>query len=215
MSSTLQTALQKDTLIRTGDDECTTGTAVRAERTDAQLVEIVLAGDQTAFESLFDRHKRLVASIASRYLQRPEQIEEVVQIAFAKIYTELHRFRGEHDLSFVSWAARITSNTCLDQLRSQRRKPEDLADDMGGFESMGLETAASARNSEESLIDRDLATKLLSHVAADDRALLHMLYAEEMSVAEVAEQFGWSVSKTKVKAWRARHGLKKVLKRYL
>ena len=211
--STLQTALQKETLIRTGDDECM-GTAVRAERTDAQLVEIVLAGDQSAFESLFDRHKRLVASIASRYLHRPEQIEEIVQIAFAKTYIELHRFRGDHDLSFVGWIARITTNTCLDQLRSRRRKPEDFADDLGGFEVMQLENAA-LRTSEEAVIDRDLANKLLSHVPADDRAMLHMLYAEEMSVADAAAQLGWSVSKTKVRAWRARHSLRKILKRYL
>ena len=211
--SILQTALQRDAILRTGEDECL-DTALRAERTDAQLVEIVLAGDQTAFESLFERHKRLVASIASRYVQRPEQIEEVVQIAFAKTYIELKRFRGDHDLSFVSWLARITTNSCLDILRKQRRKPEDLADDLGGFECIRLE-AQGGRSSEDKLIDRDLADKLLSHVAADDRALLHMLYAEEMSVADVAEQFGWSVSKTKVKAWRARHSLRKVMKRYL
>ncbi len=211
--STLQTALQNETLIRTVEDECL-GTAVRAERTDAQLVEAVLAGDQTAFEGLFDRHKRLVASVASRYLQRPEHIEEAVQTAFAKTYVELHRFRGGHDLSFVGWLARITANTCLDVLRSQRRKPEELADDLGGFEVLQLEIV-SARTSEEKVIDRDLANKLLSHIPADDRAVLHLLYAEEMSMADVAEQMGWSVSKTKVRAWRARHSLRRFLKRYV
>lgn len=214
--STIQTALQKDTLIQLAEDECLTA-SVRAERTDAQLVELVLAGDGTAFESLFERHKKLVASIAGRYMRRPEQIEEVVQIAFAKTFVEMKRFRGEHDLSFVGWIARITTNSCLDLLRRQRRKPEDLADDLGGYEALHVEavTEREHRSSEEQLIDRDLANKLLSHVAADDRALLHMLYAEEMSIAEVAGQFGWSISKTKVKAWRARHSLRRILKRYL
>ncbi len=211
--STFQTALQNETLIRKVEDECV-DTAVRAERTDAQLVGLVLAGDETAFESLFDRHKRLVATIAVRYFRRPEQIEEVVQIAFAKIFTELKRFRGEHDLSFVGWIAKITVNSCFDVLRKQKRKPEDLADDFGGFETMQLDTAVH-RSSEECLIDRDLAEKLLSHVAADDRALLKMLYSEEMSMAEAANQLGWSISKTKVRAWRARHSLRRVLKRYM
>jgi RNA polymerase sigma-70 factor, ECF subfamily len=205
--------LQNETLVRPAEDECI-DTQVRAERTDAQLVEIVLAGDQTAFEQLFDRHKRLVAAIGSRYVRRPEQVEEVVQTAFAKVFIELKRFRGEHDLSFPSWIAKITTNTCLDLLRSQKRRPEELVDDFAGFEFMQAEVAGH-RSSEEKVIDRDLAEKLLSHVAADDRALLHMLYAEEMSVADIADQFGWSVSKTKVRAWRARHCLRRVMKRYL
>ncbi len=211
--SILQTALQNETLVRPAEDECI-DTAVRAERTDAQLVEIVLAGDQAAFEQLFDRHKRLVASVASRYVRRPEQVEEVMQTAFAKVFFELKRFRGDHDLSFPSWLARITTNTCLDLLRSQKRRPEELVEDLCGLEPVQLEVAAH-RSSEDKVIDRDLAEKLLSHVAADDRALLHMLYAEEMSVADVAGQFGWSVSKTKVRAWRARHSLRRVMKRYL
>jgi RNA polymerase sigma-70 factor, ECF subfamily len=211
--STVRTALQNETLIRSGEDE-RADAPVRAERTDAQLVEIVLAGDHSAFENLFDRHKRLVISVASRYLRRPEQIEEAVQTAFAKTFVDLKRFRGDHDLSFPSWIARITTNNCLDVLRSQKRKPEDLADDIAGFDLAQMESGAG-RSSEASLIDRDLADKLLSHVAADDRALLHMLYAEEMSIAEIAEQFGWSVSKTKIRAWRARNSLRRIMKRYL
>ena len=211
--STVQTALQNETLIRKSEDELIEA-HVRAERTDAQLVGLVLAGDTAAFEFLFDRHKRLVATVAARYLRRPEQIEEIVQTAFAKVFVELKRFRGDHELSFPSWIARITTNTCLDLLRSQKRRPEDLADDIAGFEAVQFENAEH-RSSEDALIDRDLAEKLLANVAADDRALLHMLYAEEMSVSEIAEQFGWSVSKTKVKAWRARHTLRRIVKRYL
>jgi RNA polymerase sigma-70 factor, ECF subfamily len=211
--TTAETALQKDTLIRTSNNG-RSDAPVRSERTDAQLVEIILAGDNSAFEALFERHKRLVASVAARYLRRPEQIEEAVQTAFAKAFVELKRFRGEHVLSFPSWIARITANTCLDVLRSQRRRPEEFSDDISGFEPTEL-GAGYGVNSEHDVIQRDLAEKLLSHVAADDRALLHMLYAEEMSIAEIAGQFGWSVSKTKVKAWRARHSLRKVMKRYM
>ncbi len=210
--STLETVLQNETLVGSVEDE-SIGT-VRTERTDVQLVEIVLAGDQTAFEQLFDRHKRLVGSIAARYFRRPEQAEEVVQSAFAKVFVELARFRGEHDLSFASWVARITANLCLDLLRSQKRRPEDLADDLTGVDLTQVETR-TGRSSEDKLIDRDLAQKLLAHVPADDRALLQMLYAEEMSMAEVAIHFGWSVPKAKARAWRARHSLRRVLKRYV
>jgi RNA polymerase sigma-70 factor (ECF subfamily) len=65
------------------------------------------------------------------------------------------------------------------------------------------------------LIDRDLSQKLLAHLPEDDRALLHMFYVDELSVAEIGNLLGWSASKVKIRAWRARNGLRKVLKRYL
>lgn len=209
--STLQTALRNEALVRTVEED-RAGAAIHAERTDAQLVELVLAGSATAFECLFDRHKRLVASIASRFVRKPEQIEEAIQIAFSKAFIELRRFRGDHDNSFVGWLAKITTNTCLDLLRSQKRKPENLLEDVGALEHLVSERE---RSSEDRLIEKDLADKLLAHVAADDRALLHMLYSEEMSMAEIASQFGWSISKTKIRAWRARHSLRRVIKRLL
>ena len=207
------TALQKDTVIHRGEDQ-TPDAVFSATRTDAQLVGLILAGDETAFESLFDRHKRLVGSIAARYFRQPEQIEEIIQIAFAKTYVELARFRGTFDMSFVSWLARITSNACLDVLRNQKRRPEDLIEDLDLSEAL-IGESAEYRSSEDCLSDRDLADKLLSHLPADDRALLQMLYAEDMSVAEAAQQFGWSMSKIKVRALRAKLSLRRILKRYL
>ena len=75
--------------------------------------------------------------------------------------------------------------------------------------------SANPASSEDSLISRDLSQKLLAHLPDDDRALLHLLYADEMSVAQIGELLGWSVSKVKIRAWRARHSLRKVLKKYV
>jgi RNA polymerase sigma-70 factor, ECF subfamily len=76
-------------------------------------------------------------------------------------------------------------------------------------------TADNMRSAEHELLDRDLAEKLLSKVGDEDRAVLHMLYAEEMSVAEIAEVTGWSQSKVKIKAWRARNVLRRVLRKFV
>lgn len=207
------TALQNETLVHRAEDQALDA-GVLSVRTDAQLVELILAGDETAFESLFDRHKRFVGTIASRYFRQPEQIEEILQIAFSKAYVELAKFRGVYDLSFPSWIGRIAANACLDILRSQKRRPEDLVDNIEAAETL-IRDALIHRSDEECLSDRDLADKLLSHLAADDRALLQMLYAEEMSAADAAEQLGWSISKIKVRAWRAKHSLRRILKRYM
>jgi RNA polymerase sigma-70 factor (ECF subfamily) len=215
--SSYQTALQNENLISRVDDP-SADAAVRGARTDRQLVDLVLAGDGGAFEQIFDRHKRMVAIVAGRYFRRPEQIEEIIQISFAKAFVEMANFRGLHDLSLASWLSRITVNACVDTLRNQKRKPENLCCELTENEAESLvELAAdgAARSVEADLLDRDLAEKLLSRVGEEDRALLQMLYAEEMSVSEIAAVTGWSQSKVKIKAWRARNALRRIMKKYL
>lgn len=190
---------------------------VCAEKTDRQLTELVLAGEDSAFEQIFDRYKRLAAVVASRYFRRPEQIEEIVQISFTKVYFDLENFRGKHDFSLAVWLARITTNVCLDALRNRKRKPEDLAcelsDEEAGF--LFADVRQNGKTTENSLVERDLAQKLLANLPAEDRAILQMLYEEELSVGEVAKLTGWSNSKIKVRAHRARGALRKILKKFL
>ena len=214
--SSYPTALQSENVI-TRVDEDSAKRAVNVERTDRQLVDLVLSGDEFAFEQIFDRHKRMVAAVASRYFRRPEQIEEIIQLSFSKTYIELARFRGLHELSLASWIARIATNACFDTLRSERRKPEDLCCDLtdAEVESLAAATGTQTPDAENILLHRDLAEKLLSRVAADDRALLQMLYVEEMSVAEIADVTGWSQSKVKIRAWRSRNTLRRVLRKFL
>jgi RNA polymerase sigma-70 factor (ECF subfamily) len=185
---------------------------LRVERTDNQLVELVIAGDNYAFEQLFDRHKRMVAGLASRYFRRPEVIEELVQTAFAKAYTQLDKFNGNYDRSFGSWLGRITINSCFDALRVKRRRPETLDCELSDEESVTLLDSVAADDTElNSLQDRDLTDKLLAKLAPQDRALLEMLYSDEMSVAEIADVMGTSQSNVKVRAWRARRHLRKIV----
>lgn len=211
-----QTALQNETLIQLAESDIDRG-HLCAERTDNQLVELVLAGDETAFEEIFDRHKRLVAVIASRHFRRHEEIEEIVQTAFAKAFTEMHRFRGQYDRSFSSWLVTITSNVCFDILRKQKRRPERLNCDLSETESQLLLDLAGqdSRHAEQDLADGDLAQKLLSHLPDRDRSLLEMLYVNELSVAEIAERQGCSKANVKIRAWRARKALRKILRRFV
>jgi RNA polymerase sigma-70 factor, ECF subfamily len=188
-----------------------------AKTSDKQLIELVLAGDESAFENIFNRYKRLVAAISSRYFQRPEQIEEIIQITFTKVYFECKNFHGQHNFSLASWLGKITTNLCLDALRHQKRKAENLLCELSDAERENLFTSTTTTNSsaENSLINRDLAEKLLSHLSAEDRAVLQMLDAEQMSVSDIAQITGWSNSKIKVRAYRARTALRKILQNFL
>lgn len=198
------------------DDE-KTEVSVCAEKTDGQLVELVLAGENAAFEEIFERYKRLVASVASYYFQSPEQIEEIIQITFSKVYFEIKNFNGKHEFSFAGWLKRIAANACLDTLRKQKRKPENLTCEFseGEIETLFADIQPDKKTLEDILVEKDLAEKLLSHIEAEDRAILLMFYEDGMNVGEIAEITGWSKSKIKIRTFRARKALGKVLKKYL
>lgn len=214
--SSYPTALQQGTITSRVETDAER-LPVRVERTDNQLVEMVLAGDEPAFEEIFERHKRLVAVVASRHFRRHEEVEEIVQIAFAKAFVEMSKFRGAYDRSFSSWLVTITSNACFDTLRRQKVRPERLSCDLSEQESETLLNLVpdGSRHAEQILADGDLAEKLLSHLNASDRDLLEMLYAQDLSVAEIAERLNCSKANIKIRAWRARGALRKILRKFV
>ena len=178
-------------------------------------------GDQAAFEELFNRHRRRVALIAGRFFHQREQIEEIVQETFTKVYFALDSYANsetDDDALFAAWIARIAFNTCYDELRRLKRRPESMVTDLSEEESGWLENrlqADASGNAESTSINRDLAQKLLARLSADDRLVLVLLNAEEMSVNEIARLMGWSTSKVKVRAHRARAALRRHLRKLL
>jgi len=187
------------------------------ESTDDVLVAAAATGDENAFEQLFERHRRQVARIAGRFFAQREQIEEIIQDSFTKAYFALNTYHGTHAASFKAWLAQIAVNCCYDHLRRARRRPEQGMDDIedGGTQEFSAWLRSHPADVETKLISRDLATKLLSRLSADDRLVLTLLDVEGFSVAEIAEVTNWSISKVKVRAHRARAHLRRVLQRYI
>lgn len=189
------------------------------EPTDGELVQRSYAGDETSFEELFNRHRRRVAHIASRFFRQREQIEEIVQESFTKAYFALGDFTNNREASFAAWVARIAFNACYDELRRLKRRPESAMDDVSEEEAARLNESlcadGTAGNIETAAVARDLADKLLARLSPEDRFVLVMMDAEGMSVAEIAEQTKWSASKVKVRAHRARASLRSVLGKFL
>ena len=187
------------------------------EPTDDALVAAAGAGDEAAFEQLFERHRRQVARIAGRFFPQREQIEEIIQDSFTKAYFALGSYHGTHASSFKAWLTQIAVNSCYDQLRRARRRPEQSLGDIGereGYEVISRLRAARS-DVENALVSRDLAVKLLARLSPEDRMVLTLLDVEGFSVAEIAKLTNWSVSKVKVRAHRARAHLRRVLKRFL
>ena len=186
---------------------------------DESLIEAVRAGDEAAFEQLFNRHRRRIARLAGRFFNRPERVEEIIQDVFTKVYFALADYSPERGAGFGAWLTRVAINSCYDELRRARRRPEssisDVTDDEARWLNAHLRAEAAGGNAERAAISRDLANKLLARLSADDRLVLTLLDAEDMPVAEIAKLTGWSASKIKVRAHRARLALRRVLGDFL
>ncbi|HMZ80690.1 MAG TPA: RNA polymerase sigma factor [Acidobacteriota bacterium] len=193
--------------------------AAAGELADEALVQAEMEGREAAFETLFERHRRRLSRLVGRFCARPEKIEELVQDIFTKIYFGLGEYSQRSGNSFTAWISRIAINSCYDYLRYAKRRPEQAvgtltAEETG--ETAGMIQAALAAPSLESLvISQDLVRKLLARLHPEDQLVLTLLDADELSVAEIASVTGWSESKVKVRAFRARKALREMLSEFL
>jgi RNA polymerase sigma-70 factor, ECF subfamily len=191
---------------------------ISRESSDANLVAAVVQGDAAAFELLFERHRQRVASIAGRFFQQAPQIEEVVQETFIKAYFGLANFSQYKVDSFAHWLARIAFNCCYDELRRQSRSHERSLSDFNYTERQELRKLTSGMGVttvESAAINRDLAHKLLRLLSAEDRLVLVLLDVEGLTVAEIARLMDWSSAKVKIRAFRARTDMRRLLKKFL
>lgn len=90
---------------------------------DTALVELVAGGDRGAFAILMERHQDLVFGVAVRLMGNRETALDAVQETFITLFRKADRFRAE--AAFTTWLYRVTTNTCYDLLRKQRRRQTD------------------------------------------------------------------------------------------
>jgi RNA polymerase sigma-70 factor (ECF subfamily) len=189
------------------------------EVSDQELVARTLQGNEDAFEQIVLRHRTRVFQVASRFFRQRSQVEDIAQDVFLKAYRQLSSFEARG--SFEGWLTRIATNTCLNELRSGKRHPVSTLADVTENENAWLErqvpTAVnpSPPSIEDRVIAVDLAEKLLSQMAPEDRLVLTLVDGQELSTREVAEATGWSESKIKVKAFRARKKMRAVLEKLM
>ena len=156
--------------------------------------------------------------MAHRFFRDRSLAEEAAQETFLKAFAQLKSFEGRG--SMEGWLTRIATNTCLNMMRSAKRRPEvvnaDLSDDETEFlETVSSPVGAETLNPEQKVIAVDLAERLLETLSPEDRLALTMIDGEGASVNEVAEVTGWSESKVKVRAFRARKKAREALAKLL
>jgi RNA polymerase sigma-70 factor (ECF subfamily) len=181
------------------------------ERTEAELIAAVLQGDVASFEPLVAKYSPRVFATARRYARRESEVEDIAQEVWLKAFDKLKSFRGE--APFEHWLMRMTVRTCYDFLRGHKRNRESSFTDLSEPENDWLERCVAQPDNASDNADaaRLLIEKIMEKLSPQARLVITLLEIEDRSVKEIAALTGWSVPLVKVRAFRARAEMRKIL----
>jgi RNA polymerase sigma-70 factor (ECF subfamily) len=181
------------------------------ERSEAELIAAVLKGDAASFEPLVRKYSPRVFATARRYARRESEIEDIAQEVWLKAFDKLKSFRGE--APFEHWLMRMTVRICYDFLRGHQRNRESSFSEISEPEQDWLEkfVADPGSATEDADAARLLVNRVLEKLSPPARLVIQLLEIEDRSVKEIAQITGWSVPLVKVRAFRARAEMRKIL----
>jgi RNA polymerase sigma-70 factor (ECF subfamily) len=174
-----------------------------AEATDALLATWSAGGDRRAFDELVVRHGPYALRVAVRLLRDRARAEDVVQEAFVRCWSQIHRF-DSRQARFTTWLYRIVVNLCIDTRR--RRQPEPLPAD---FDVIDAGTAVDEMMESNERVA--ILARALDELPVRQRAALTLVYDEGLSGAEAARVLGSSVKAVERLLARARTYLRACL----
>ena len=164
---------------------------------DRRLVELVLEGDDTAFEYLFNRYRDAIHRLFVQRLGGVNDADDLLQETFIKVYINLHRYNAEY--TFGQWAYTIARNTFIDFVR---RRQDGLS-----IDDRFAAPASSAPTPEESFINLQQRTQIehyLERLTPRYRQLVRMRFFEEYSYEVIAAKLALPLGTVKTQIHRAR-----------
>jgi RNA polymerase sigma-70 factor (ECF subfamily) len=186
----------------------------RTQRTEAELIASVLKGDTACFEPLIEKYSPRVFATARRYARRENEVDDIAQEVWLKAFQKLASFRG--DAPFEHWLMRLTVRTCYDFLRAHQRNRELAFSEISEPDSDWLERFVSETepNRDDADAARQLIGQIMEKLSPASRLIITLLEIEDRSVKEISKLTGWSVSLVKVRAFRARAEMRKLLNKF-
>jgi len=186
---------------------------------ERELIRRAQSGETAAYEELLHAHQQRVFAVVGGILRRREDVEDVVQQVFIKVYVSIRQF----DLrsTFSTWLYKIAVNECYDYLRKKRVRrlvyeadmSEEQVRQLEAFDSgMGAAPPADASQRAEM---RQLVGRLLDELQQEDRDMLVLKEVEGLSVEEISEALGINVNTVKVRMFRARGRLVDIYRKRL
>jgi RNA polymerase sigma-70 factor, ECF subfamily len=182
---------------------------------EGALVRRAQNGDESAFRELVEKYQSKVFSIIHGIVRQKNDVEDIAQQVFAKIYFSIKNF--DFRSSPITWIYKITVNECFDYLRKKKVRKLVYESDLSEDEVRRVENTEPATDrtprTDTTLARRDYVTKLLERVSEEDRNLLMLKEVEGYSVEELAEMLKMNENTVKVKLFRARQKLVKASQR--
>src|ERR1700722_11090640 len=170
-------------------------------------------GDEIAARKLLRHFHPFVLRIVRAHLPRRINEEDLVQMIFIKVFHKLNQYTGRMPLGH--WISRVAVNTCINALKAERIRPEWRFGEFSEEIAAGIEKRAATEIATATADDFDFAKKLVTELIAqlspEDRLVITMLHLEEKTVDEIHALTGWNRSAIKVRAFRARAKMKKML----
>jgi len=177
---------------------------LREGDTDHELVAKSLQGNQKAFRELLSRYHSTAYAVVRGVLGDSDDVEDVVQLVYLKIYKGLASFRGDARLS--TWIYRIARNESINAVKKRRLDTTPVED--------VVLAAPSAAGPEAGLAQRELSEQVetaLERLDEGQRMAIELRYMGERSYEEIAETMGIPLGTVKTYIHRGKAQLKKVL----
>jgi len=182
---------------------------------EGALVRRAQSGDESAFREIVERYQSKVFSIIHGIIRQRNDIEDIAQQVFSKVYFSIRNF--DFRSSLITWIYKITVNECFDYLRKKKVRKLVYESDLSEDEVRRVENTEPAVDRQvpvdQNLARRDYVIKLLARVSEEERMLLMLKEVEGRSVEELAEMTGMNENTIKVKLFRARQKLVKAAQR--
>lgn len=178
-----------------------------------ELLQRAQQGDAGAFNQVVTAYRRRILGTISRLIGRPEDVEDVAQEVFLRLYFSLDQLRTPE--VFEPWLYRLTVNASYDYLRKSKRRPESRMSDLSEQQVMMADAAAGSKaqtEEGEKLRVRDTVNSLLASVSEEDRILLTLKEVEGLSLRELEQIYHVSENSLKVRLFRARQRVLKSVK---
>ena len=176
---------------------------------DAELIQRVLDGDETAFSALVKKHQKPVHALAWRKTGDFHVAEEITQDTFLKAYQNLSTLKEPQ--KFAGWLYVIATNYCKMWLRKKRLLTQSLEDtssaELEKATYSGYVITENERTTAEA--QREVVKKLLAKLQESERTVITLYYLGGMTYQEISKFLGVSVGTIKTRIYRARQRLKK------
>ena len=180
---------------------------------DEEVIERARGGDAQAFNDIVAAYRRRIAGTISRLIGRPEDVDDVAQEVFVRLYQSLDQLRAPG--VFEPWLQRLTINAAYDYHRRNRRRKEARMSDLSEQQMVLADAGAGtdrARDERDATRIREFVQSLLSHVSEEDRLLLMMKEVEGLSLKELGAIYKANESALKVRLFRARQRVLKAFR---